>query len=175
MNYINLPYNHVEGIGRGFIAPKSCFLQQIVRICAFVAPPMDENGNGFGSPLRSPPTTCDSNLARIGHSVCDLWHFLWNRPLPLSLEADYGRTIRIIKMPSGHFYRIGPETTCTNFCEIWSKYVGIGSKSVFWIKLKMAEKLYWRKWAWPMWGDASWPKESCEKRILNLRPTVQEL
>ena len=64
---------------------------------------------------------------------------------------------------------------CTHFCDIWRKYVGKGAKRVFWRNFKMAENLSWRKWAGPIWGDASWPKESREKIIVIFRPTVQEL
>ena len=52
-------------------------------------------------------------------------------PIPLNLEADYGLTIRAIELLPGCFNRIGPETMCTDFCEIWTKYVGGGAKSVF--------------------------------------------
>ena len=47
----------------------------MVTFCAFVAPPMDENGNNFGSLLVPPLTTCDSNLGRFGHLVNYLLHF----------------------------------------------------------------------------------------------------
>ena len=71
--------------------------------------------------------------------------------------------------------RTGPVMMSTIFCEIWTKFVDLARKSVFLRKCKMAENLSWRKWAWPMWGDASWPKESREPRILILRHTVKEL
>ena len=109
----------------------------------------------------------------LSFDTCDI--FLSNRLLPPTSEDYYGRAVRTIEMSLEYVYRIGPENMCANFREIWTKSVGTGAKSVFWRKFKMAENLSRRKWAWPIWEDASWPKESKEKRILILRPTVREL
>ena len=75
--HVNLsgdPNDHVEGIGR--YLRKSMLLQGIVRFLAIVAPPMDENGIAFGFLLKPSPTTCDSNLGWIGHSVHGLCQFV---------------------------------------------------------------------------------------------------
>ena len=108
----------------------------------------------------------------------DLWFdicaiFFSNRLLPPTSEGYYGRAVWTIGMSPDYVYQIGPEIMCANFCEIWTKSVGTGAKSMFWRKFKMAENPSRRKWAWPIWGDAPWPKESREKRILILRATVQ--
>ena len=109
----------------------------------------------------------------LSFEICAI--FLSNRLLPPTSEDYYGRPVWTIGMSLEYVYRTGPEIMCADFCEIWTKSVGTGAKSVFWRKFKMAENLSRRKWAWPIWGDASWPKESREKRNLNLRPTVREL
>ena len=84
-------------------SPKMFFLRRTVTFFAFVAPPVDETGIAFGYLLMPSSVTCDSNLVWIGRSVCDLWHFVWNRPLPLTSEADYGRTIRAVERAKGGF------------------------------------------------------------------------
>ena len=109
----------------------------------------------------------------LSFKICDI--FWSNRLLPPTSEDYYRRPVWTIGMWLEYVHRIGPEIMCADFCEIWTKSVGTGAKSVFWRKFKMAENLSRRKWAWPIWGDASWPKESREKRNLNLRPTVREL
>ena len=59
--------DRVEVIWRAFIPPKWRLLQQMVTFCAFVAPPMDENGIAFGPLLKGSTKTCDSNLGWIRH------------------------------------------------------------------------------------------------------------
>ena len=105
--------------------------------------------------------------------ICGVFREIGSSP-PTS-EPYYGRTVWTIGMSLEYVYRLGPETMCTDFWEIWTKSVGTGAKSVFWRKFKMAENLSRRKWAWPIWGDASWPKESRAKGILIFRHTVREL
>ena len=58
-------------------------------------------------------------------------YVLQNRPLPLTSEACYGRTVWTIEISIEYVYRMGAETLCTDFCDIWRKYVGKGAKSVF--------------------------------------------
>ena len=67
-------------------------------------------------------------------------YVLQNRPLPLTSEACYGRTVWTIEISIEYVYRMGAETLCTDFCDIWRKYVGKGAKSVFWRKCLIAEK-----------------------------------
>ena len=142
-----------------------------------VAPPMGRRGNAFRNLSSVGPLPCDSNLMSIGlcFLVFFLFFFLRNRLLLLNSEGYYERTLWNIAISLEYLYHIGPEIMCANFREIWRKYVGKVAKSVFWRKFKMAENLSWRKWAWPIWGDAARPKECREKRILIFRHTVQEL
>ena len=62
-----------------------------------MAPPAGGNGNAFGGALSKPPSTSDSNLGLIGRSVRDLCRFPWNRPRPLTLDADCERALRDLR------------------------------------------------------------------------------
>ena len=139
-----------------------------------VAPPMGRRGNAFKILSSVGPLPCDSHLMSI-RLFLFFGFFLWNGLLLLNSEGYYERTLWNIAISLEYLYRIGPEIMCANFREIWRKHVEKIAKSVFWRKFKMAENLSWRKWAWPIWGDAPQPKESREKIILIFRHTVQEL
>ena len=97
------PRGRVRVTWRRFIARKSFFRVERLSFSAFAAPPVDETGIAFGYQLMLSPATCDSNFVWIGRSVCDLWRFVWNRPLPLTSEADYDRTIRAVERAKGGF------------------------------------------------------------------------
>ena len=114
--------------------------------------------NWVDSPQHVFQITCWLDVAFVIVLLC-----LWNRSLPLTSQAYYGQTLQTIKIPLEYVYRMGPEIMCTYSCKILTEFVGGGVHSVFWRKFEMAGNLYWRKWAWPIWGDASWAKESKEK------------
>ena len=71
-------------------------------------------------------------------------------------DKRYGLLNTLLKQ----LYQVGSEIRCTNLCEIRTKSEGGVEESVFWRKFKMSENLSRCKWAWPIWGGASWPTES---------------
>ena len=51
--------------------------------------------------------------------------------LEVWLPSCVGAVGRTVGISLEHVHRVGPETLCTDFREIWTKYVGTGAKSVF--------------------------------------------
>ena len=64
-----------------------------------------------------------------------------------------------------YLHCMGPEIMSAEFHEISRENVGKEAKSVFWGKVEMAENLSWRKWVWPIWGDASGHRDTGRHRV----------